>query len=175
MLMDHIGQVFFQNSIIFVIIGRLAFPLFAWELAKGFKRTKCFKAYIIRILILAILSQPLYSLLFNNGYFNICFTLFISLIILKMITSDVHYIKKLLVIVALIYFAYGLNIEYGLYGVAIALSFYFIENIMLLGITQIIITIYSIVFMNYYPIQLFSILAIILIAFLKKYDFKCSI
>lgn len=174
MLIDHIGYIFYPNSIVFSIIGRLALPIFAWELASGFKRTKNLKLYIIRILILGITSQFFYDLLFYNGYLNICFTFFISLIMIKIIVSEKHYLKKIIAVGILIYFAYGLNIEYGLYGLAIVLSFYFIENKILLILIQLMLAITSIKFMHYHFIQVFSNISIILIILLKKYNFKCN-
>lgn len=66
MLLDHVGQVFFLNMIIFPIVGRLALPLFAWGIVNGYKKTRNFKMYSLRILILAIVSQypiSLYALI----------------------------------------------------------------------------------------------------------------
>lgn len=57
MLLDHICDVYFPNLIILRIIGRLSFPLFAWEIAKGFKRTRSIKKYVLRLLIIAVISQ----------------------------------------------------------------------------------------------------------------------
>lgn len=40
MLLDHLGTIYFPDLIIFKIIGRLSFPLFAWGIAIGAERTK---------------------------------------------------------------------------------------------------------------------------------------
>ena len=40
MLIDHIGFVLFPNIVMFRIIGRLAFPLFAFQISIGFDKTK---------------------------------------------------------------------------------------------------------------------------------------
>lgn len=40
MIIDHVGFVFFPEMIIFQIIGRLSFPLYAYLIALGYSRTK---------------------------------------------------------------------------------------------------------------------------------------
>ena len=45
------------------IMGRLAFPIFAWYLAEGFQRTKNVYKYMTRIFVFGIISQwPFYML-----------------------------------------------------------------------------------------------------------------
>ena len=65
MLIDHIGMVFFPSVIGFRAIGRLSFPLFAFGIAEGVRYTHCFWRYFGRILLTAVLSQPIYMLLFG--------------------------------------------------------------------------------------------------------------
>ena len=48
MLIDHIGLVLFPEEQIFRIIGRLAFPIFAYTLTEGFLHTGNIKKYLIR-------------------------------------------------------------------------------------------------------------------------------
>ena len=64
MAVDHIGYVFFPDKMWLRIIGRIAFPLFAYCLATGCIYTKNPKKYAIRLLIFSFVSQPFYSLAF---------------------------------------------------------------------------------------------------------------
>ncbi|MGL4790801.1 MAG: TraX family protein, partial [Anaerotignaceae bacterium] len=64
MTIDHIGMVIFPHEILFRIIGRIAFPIFAFQLAQGVKYTSDIKRYITRLFIFAIVSQPIYMI--NN-------------------------------------------------------------------------------------------------------------
>lgn len=75
MLIDHIGVVFFPQIIGFRAIGRLSFPLFAFGIAEGVRYTHHFGKYCGRILLAAVLSQPLYALLFDTTQGNPLFML----------------------------------------------------------------------------------------------------
>lgn len=75
MLIDHIGAVFFPQMIGFRAIGRLSFPLFAFGIAEGVRHTGHFGKYCGRILLTALLSQPIYSLLFDTAQGNPLFML----------------------------------------------------------------------------------------------------
>ena len=75
MLIDHIGMVFFPAMLAFRAIGRLSFPLFAIGIAQGVRCTQSFWRYFGRILLTAVLSQPLYMLLFATAQGNPLFML----------------------------------------------------------------------------------------------------
>ncbi len=75
MLIDHIGAVFFPQMIGFRAIGRLSFPLFAFGVAEGVAHTRHFGKYFGRILLAAVLSQPIYWLLFHKTQANPLFML----------------------------------------------------------------------------------------------------
>lgn len=57
MLIDHIGATLLPSYFILRIIGRLSFPMFAYIVAKGAKRTKDLDIYISRMIIFALASQ----------------------------------------------------------------------------------------------------------------------
>lgn len=57
MLIDHIGASLLPSYFILRIIGRLSFPMFAYIVAKGAKRTKDLDIYISRMILFAIASQ----------------------------------------------------------------------------------------------------------------------
>ena len=107
MLIDHIGSAIDNNTM--RIIGRLAFPIFAFQLAVGYSKTKNIKKYLIRLFIFAIISFVPYLvftrigvihnysfielLSLKNNYgsgaafekytcFNVLFTMFFAIIVL---------------------------------------------------------------------------------------------
>ena len=71
MLIDHIGAVFYPQVTLFRIIGRIAFPIFAYQIGVGYKNTKNLRKYLLRLLLVGIISQVPYSLLFTTKTLNI--------------------------------------------------------------------------------------------------------
>lgn len=84
MLIDHIGAVFFPDVIILRLIGRFSFPLFILLLVDGEKHTRDIVKYSLRLLLLGILSQPIFQLLFQTTRWNILFTLLVGLVCLRL-------------------------------------------------------------------------------------------
>ena len=61
MLIDHTGKMFFSQYRIMRIIGRLAFPLYAYCIAVGGVYSKNKLKYLSRILLMGLISQPFYA------------------------------------------------------------------------------------------------------------------
>ena len=61
MLIDHTGKMFFPQYRIMRIIGRLAFPLYAYCIAVGGVYSKNKLKYLSRILLMGLISQPFYA------------------------------------------------------------------------------------------------------------------
>lgn len=116
MVIDHIGAYLFPEILIFRVIGRLAFPLFAFSLAEGFIYSKDLGKYGLRLALAGIAAQPAFNYLSSSGKLNICFTLALGLLFLYC-----HYRWKwyCLALVPAFYF-----VEYGLYAAALFLIFY---------------------------------------------------
>jgi hypothetical protein len=81
MLIDHIGRVLMDGSPIMVGLGRLSFPLFAWLAGQGEKHTSNVRNYILRLVAIGAISQPLYAQIWQQIFpntqvpWNILFTL----------------------------------------------------------------------------------------------------
>lgn len=81
MLIDHIAAVGeFPGWEICRMIGRIAFPLYAFMLVQGFIHTRSRVRYLTQLLLLALLTQPIYTYCFNGiwwkwDHLNILFTL----------------------------------------------------------------------------------------------------
>lgn len=61
MLIDHTGKMFFPQYRIMRILGRLAFPLYAYCIAVGGVYSKNKLKYLNRILLMGLISQPFYA------------------------------------------------------------------------------------------------------------------
>ena len=112
MLIDHIGVVFFPTVAGFRAIGRLSFPLFAFGIAQGVTYTSDFKKYIIRILIAAVASQPIYMKVFGVNQLN-------PLFMLAWGAAVLHFWRKEKTGLAGVFLVgcYFINMSYGWYGV----------------------------------------------------------
>ncbi len=67
MLIDHTGVILFPGRIWFRIIGRTAFPIFAFMIAEGYLHTRNPWKYLARLLLFAVVSQVPYSLMGNRA------------------------------------------------------------------------------------------------------------
>lgn len=98
MFIDHIGEFIFSDLygfdsmeyMICKIIGRIAFPIFAFLLVEGLKKTKNKKKYFFNLLIFALISEIPFDLAVSGKYIdfeqqNIFFTLLTNLTILYII------------------------------------------------------------------------------------------
>ena len=112
MLIDHIGAVFFPTVMGFRAIGRLSFPLFAFGIAQGVTYTSDFKKYFSRILISAVLSQPIYWNLFGLTKLNPLFMLAWGAAALYFWRQE----KKMIAGILLVGSAF-VEMSYGWYGV----------------------------------------------------------
>jgi hypothetical protein len=155
MIIDHIGIVVFPSYTIFRIIGRIALPLFAYQLLIGYKNTKNFKGYMTRLGVFALISQLPYSLLFETTNLNIFFNLFFTLGILYSIDKK-KYIH-IFVIIALIIL---LKADYGLYLLLLTLIFKYTDNKILISSLFMALNILFVSFLIFSPTQIFSILAL---------------
>lgn len=62
MAIDHFGKMCFPHIPQMRLVGRLAFPLFAYGIAVGAVYTRDPIKYLSRIVLLALISQPLYAI-----------------------------------------------------------------------------------------------------------------
>lgn len=81
MLVDHIGMIFFPYHEIFRIIGRLAFPIFAFFIAQGARYTRNKQKYFFTVFTLALVCQVALHIARNdNPPLNVLVTLSLSII-----------------------------------------------------------------------------------------------
>ncbi len=66
MAVDHTGAAILPQYPWLRIIGRIAFPIFAYSLAVGCVYTRDMRRYMLRMFLLALVSQPLYALGLNH-------------------------------------------------------------------------------------------------------------
>lgn len=143
MVIDHIGLFFFPHIFLLRVIGRLAFPLFAWLIANGAHYSKNMTRYLNRLFMFAMISQIPYYLAFhivdhNFWSLNILFTLFFGLLAIYGIQKTPDKKKWVVIIVLCTLAAELLRTDYGAMGVLVIVAFYlFFANKKYLVISQI--------------------------------------
>ena len=86
MLSDHIGDAILSRFSFFNLLGRISFPIFAFQTVQSYIHTNNLKKHMIKLLIFGCISQIPFMLFlstFTERFsLNIFFTLFLGLFIL---------------------------------------------------------------------------------------------
>ncbi len=125
MLTDHIGARILTGIPELRIIGRMAFPLYAWCLVVGSVKTSDPIRYILRMLMMALISQPLYMMGLQHTYqeLNILFTLTVALIAIYGIRQ--RFLFSQIWVPVLCYLLLGIiQVDYGWKGLTFILILY---------------------------------------------------
>lgn len=85
MLMDHMWATIIPGNDWMTYLGRLAFPIFAFQAAEGYLHTHDFKGYCRRLLVFALISEIPFNLMIAGGpifpfHQNVMLTLLLGLL-----------------------------------------------------------------------------------------------
>ncbi len=133
MFIDHIGSVIFPNHFWLRYIGRIAFPIYAFLISEGLKKTSNIKKYLINLLMLAVTSEIFYDLCFNKNISlfyktNTVYTLFIASLSIYLYNKHSNIILKYLSLLLGLSISYILKTDYDILGVLLIFIFYFLHN-----------------------------------------------
>lgn len=84
MLIDHAGLMLFPGEGWMRIIGRIAYPLFAWCIAEGFRYTRNRLRYFLQIFLLGVGCQIVYTIAERDLYFGILLTFSFSILLMAL-------------------------------------------------------------------------------------------
>lgn len=90
MTIDHIGLVLFPSAGILRIIGRLAFPIFAYLIAEGCTHTHSRKKYLGTMVLFSAACQGVYFLFMHSLYQCVLVTFSLSISLIFLLDSAVH-------------------------------------------------------------------------------------
>ena len=133
MLLDHVWATVWSVPW-FTAVGRLAFPIFAFQITEGFFQTSNRRNYMKRMLLFALLSEIPFNLMLSDSLFyplhqNVMFTFLIALLLMNWMeqnrASTLRFIGVSLVCVpvAMVLGLVGF-VDYYHYGVLMVLLFY---------------------------------------------------
>lgn len=129
MLIDHMGAVLFPEIPIFRIVGRMAFPIYAYLITEGFFYTHNIRNYMLRLGGLALISEIPFDLAFFGtpcymGYQNVFFTLLIGLVVLYFYNRTTNKALQGLVLILGMIGSEILGTDYSSMGVALIFFFF---------------------------------------------------
>ena len=86
MLCDHMWATIIPGNNWMTCVGRLAFPIFAFQFAEGYAHTRDVKDYRRRVLLWAVISELPFNMMMGGPLYpfhqNVMFTFYIALLIL---------------------------------------------------------------------------------------------
>ena len=170
MLSDHIWATYMSLGDWMTNIGRMAFPIFAFQIAEGFVHTSDFKKYALRLLGFAVVTEIPFNLFYSSRFFNpyhqnVLFTLLLGLLAIKVIDSlkkDFSFKKLGISVLWLLLICIGSVIgfvDYGFLGMLTVVMFYLLRDFPFAFIAQLIgMVLINIVFFEglVVPVELFG-------------------
>lgn len=115
------------------LIGRLAFPIFAFLITEGFSHTKNYKKYGLNLLTFAIVSEIPFNLfisgkVFNLNSQNVFFTLFLGFLALYILENMKTDTEKAIYIFGVVILSLLIKGDYGARGVILIVLLYLLKN-----------------------------------------------
>lgn len=136
MICDHSSNIFIENFSYLNLIGRIAFPIFAFQLVIGYTNTKNIKKYVIRLLIFACISQIPFMLFLStytdNFLLNIFFTFLTGILAIhvynKLKSKKFGILTTILFLLLICIIAEIIKVDYGAFGILLIFIFYLFKN-----------------------------------------------
>ena len=117
MLIDHTSVAYFGQTTLFNVIGRIAFPIFAFQISEGYIHTKNLRKYFFRLFCFAIIL--LYDKIANCDF---------KITKSEKINSLTNKVFGCIPAILLGIVSEVCCFDYGFWGVAIIFLFYFFKN-----------------------------------------------
>lgn len=87
MLIDHIGVVLLPDVGFLRVLGRLAFPIYAYMIAEGCAHTKHRLRYFLTVFLLGAVCQTVYAIASDGTYMGILITFSMSILLVYMLQA----------------------------------------------------------------------------------------
>ncbi|MDO7905925.1 TraX family protein [Paenibacillus sp. JX-17] len=133
MLLDHVGLVFFPQELSWRIVGRIAFPIYAYLLYLGYRHTRSPSGYMRRLLWIAVISQVPYTAGLGIYAPNVVFTLLFSLLVLYALPKLKHWSAQMIFVLISGLIMEWLRMDYGMYGLLLVLIYRYLPGYTLIA------------------------------------------
>ena len=168
MLMDHLWASIIPANQWLTYVGRLAFPIFAFQIVQGYHHTSDYKRYRNRLILFALISEIPYDLFKNGVIFypfdqNVMFTLLLGLMCIHALETlkeqwgfKKYFFSALVMMLSTLLGSIAF-LDYGGFGILMILNFYLFEDQKLMQLISMVLI--NVVFFkgHYIPFNLFGI------------------
>jgi len=143
MLSDHLWATIVPGNMWMNYVGRLAFPIYAFLIAEGYRHTSDVGRYARRLLIFGLISEIPFNLMYAGGpifpfHQNVMFTLLLGLLSIRFIDtirqnfsarqSFKTQIRPVLSLTGCLLLAAVGFVDYGFWGVVMMIAFHLLRD-----------------------------------------------
>ena len=186
MLLDHLWATIVPGNQWMTMLGRLAFPIFAFLIVEGYVHTSDVKKYMKRLLLFGLISEIPFNLIMTGSIIfpfhqNVMFTLLLGLLCIRALDQykqNRNWKTRVLTVLKIFLFLLvGIIgfVDYGATGILTIIAFYLFRNFRFAWIGQLVslVLLFVIYFKGqsiiipllgteyFFPIQGFGVLALI--------------
>lgn len=131
MLIDHAGLLLFPGAVWMRAVGRLAFPLYAYFIAEGFRYTRSRPRYFLRVFLLGAACQLVYAAADGELLLGILITFSFSILLMWLLDAVKNAFRTgsprrfplagafVLALAALFFFCRAVPVDYGFFGILV--------------------------------------------------------
>ncbi len=168
MLLDHLWATIIPGNMWLTWLGRLAFPIFAFQIAEGYRHTHDLKAYKKRLLFWGLVSEIPFNLMMVSGVIypfhqNVMFTFLLALYAMEGFDKGREQLQswkgwlRMIGQPLLCYLIGSVTfVDYGGKGVLMAFGFYLLRNSKLGQLLLMILLNQVLMKGQYIPLELFG-------------------
>ena len=143
MLSDHLWATLVPGNMWMTYLGRLAFPIFAFQISEGYRHTSDFRKYAMRLLVFGLISEIPFNLMYAGSaifpfHQNVMFTLLLGLLSIRAIDtiretlwsrgSAKSMVKPVLILAGCLLAAAIGFVDYGFWGVVMMIAFHLLRD-----------------------------------------------
>ena len=157
MLLDHLWATIVPGNDWMNYIGRLAFPIFAFQIVEGYFHTKDYKQYLKRLFIFALISEIPFNLMTSGSYIypfgqNVIFTFIYGIVSIHAIEEIIkrnHVVKNVVKVLLMMILSIITFPDYNLMGYLTVLLFYVTRNMQYAWLYQLV----GMIYLNWYSFK----------------------